>query len=499
MTYFLASVNAYTAVRPCFGIALFSKHQSNRTFAQDLDISGNVRRFLDFDTANFSDAGIIAPPPFSLELGDKGIFVILGTFQIDFLGNIDDLKDHFEEFQYVGTTLEIEAANLLGSYERLKNGLSELGWLSEPRDALKAWREAELSTFKALSKLRKQQADDRETDYSALEKEFSFLTTDPESPEWAKTWLRLWQQSYKRQKLIRIACWRADSGYRPQPDGGAVYRLSLDYANDPNYVAKHCLLWLRLADYWSTDWLALATSLFGFKGFREKLVDVALKKLSANLDEKSFHASAWRRLWQFCWTRLTNESTLLQYAEMYFDRVERISVRDGELLRNVLRSKGSISVFFRHISSWLIAYPRNSLTWADLYISAYQFRQTEELFKIGLHWLQEYGGTTNRWSVICKLLQSNISVENRTKMALNWLRRARWDLRSWPSVFCSSALAVRDVSVAQAFLSVGRSWMDQRPPWQRDRADVMKVCVHLTQNFGVADSENDLEDSRERK
>lgn len=425
-------------------------------------------------------------PSVSVDLDGDGLFIIIGIDNtIEFFGAKVELSEHFNNVEYLGSTLEIEAANLLGDFDRLSIGVRNLNWAADTANSFSKWKSLERQSFEDVQNVRRKQALPDHQRYPELEADYASLTSNPENSDWSVIWLRLWARGYRRDSLVKTACWRVDSGYAPLRDSARVYRTIIDHNRDTDYVGKYCLRWLSEAHYSWPDWIGLCASMWSRRVSRDAIMSVMIEQLSPEYFDVRFMQSAWRRAWQFAWTRLQNSDPLLSFAEAYFQFSDTIAVSDGEMLMYLFRDVENISRLHHVAVKWLSTYPRNTLIWADIYLASIEYEASNELIDVGHYWLREYGGTTNRWLRVWQSLESTLDKQNQIDLALMWLPRARWDLRSWPEVFSIAALRNHDSGVAKALSSIGARWLASYGRWSRSREDVRKLVRHLNDQLGV--------------
>ncbi|MEL6667223.1 MAG: hypothetical protein AAFQ24_13940 [Pseudomonadota bacterium] len=310
MSFFLSDLRLLGFGSHCFALPIFSKVGSNRSFTHDLNHEGRVVRFIEIEDDMLSSAYIAGLPNVKIDLGDFGLFTIVGDREILFQGNIDDLREHFLNHQYDDPVLELEAANLLGDRERMSIALEGFGWVRRGSPAAIQWAESEKRTFLALRKIRSGEKEQDTEQSSDLESDFDRLKAYPETDDWSRTWLSLWLQDFRRDALVKLACWRVDAGYDPQIDGALVYIRVLEGARDIEYAGNYCLRWLEMSPLGVVNWLKLAVSLWSRRAFQSDLNSLITEKLKSQLVSDDFAAPPWRRTWQFLWSRLGREHEL---------------------------------------------------------------------------------------------------------------------------------------------------------------------------------------------
>ncbi|MAB44576.1 MAG: hypothetical protein CMN67_03970 [Sphingomonadaceae bacterium] len=479
MSFHLSDLKVLGDGVPSFAIPIFSKIGSNRSFTHDLDTEGRVVRFIEFDDQFFRSAYIPNLPPLKVDLGEFGLFTLVDERDIIFQGNLSDLKAHFEDQCYDNSIIEIEAANLLGDRDRLSKALGSFRWVQNDNAISSKWAAAERRTFSKLRNIR-EGTDQRKAEKSSdLEPEFDRLKAFPETDDWSRTWINLWQQDFRRDALVKLAGWRVDAGYEPQRDGALVYIRALEGSRDADYTGKYSLKWLKSAPLSFVNWLKLAVALWSRKQIRFTFDEVVQSKLEDELASKDFSAPAWRRTWQFAWSRLKREDQLENMADQYFEIIHRLALPDGEMLLYLLRNPQNIERFYDHAVTWLIMYPRSTLVWADLFIAAFNFERSGALIEVGREWLATQGGATNRWRMIWEMFEPIIGRQEHTELGFDWLFRSRADLRSWTQVYSVIAFRVTDTWRQERLIEISGHWFNIRYPWHRDYENMRKITQHL--------------------
>ena len=96
MTFRLVELRSFNNNLSGFMLPVFSTKNSNQSFVQNLDISGNFKEFFPL-TMNLKKSDIL-PQITEISIGEKGIIAFIDKDKNPYIGNITYIKNQLKKF-----------------------------------------------------------------------------------------------------------------------------------------------------------------------------------------------------------------------------------------------------------------------------------------------------------------------------------------------------------------------------------------------------------------
>lgn len=479
MTFVCTALYSIEKSRSGFLLPAFSAPESNDTFFQDLSIDGRVERFIRVDTANLFHVPML-PPALNVSIGDFGLLAFLDDNGALEIGIPVELARAIEANAVSDPIVRMELASLRADRVMQKRALRDCREKFAGEQRFASWAKREKRLFrKVIQDFSNEKPGVDETE-ARLNKEFLEIEADLRDKGWTQRWLRLWGQGYERRRLVGIAYLRQDSNISFDADGPEVFRIILD-SEWSLEARQRSLDVLKSTPIEASGWFALYMLAYYRSGvLREDVFRVGLGALNNWLSEKNRKGQPqWISLWQF---HLRTGQAREEVRHLGVDFIRQVEVITVSVARNVLvplaRNEQSFEFIEDHILNWVAYNVRSDTVWASLFISSYKFGPVNFLHEIGIDWLRDLGGNLTQWIDIWHLYRNRISDEEYVFLGINWLGRARKDMRSWADVYFElfeDFSRMRDERIVQ----LGVEWMNSRQGNKSNRRKMSQVLEYM--------------------
>lgn len=415
-----------------FVIPLFSFQGSNQTFAQDLDHSGKIIRFIPANEMPLHPIQM-HPAPLIVDVGDQGIIGFIDDDENLELGTIDLLAENLRGVSVEDPFTRIELAALLKDRNLQAEALADSAELIDSAQSTIGWVKREVVTFEdVLSFSGFGREEENGEIKSQLWELLSRLEHDQTIEDWGGVWLRLWGQNFERRKLIGLAYLRQDQS----KDFGRQEVTIFSSIYDVEHTDEAFERLFRALDrtvLGTPQWIQSFQKILRMRYWeREEILELGIRKVLGTENA----ARDWVPLWNAVYPSQDHDDELLRVAVDYVMNTERLSPFVARtLLWNLADEPEYFQIVKGRTREWLLENVRSDNVWAYLFERTYGDVEDPELSSVGLRWLQSLGGNLSAWPKIWRMYRTELTEDESTSLALAWLGRARKDMLSWVKVF----------------------------------------------------------------
>lgn len=442
-----------------FVIPAFSIAGSNEIFFQDLYVDGRVREFVRVDTSNLFHVPII-PPLLSVSVGEFGLLAFIHDDNCLKIGTPLQLSKSIKVNLVSDPVTRMEIASLLGDKSMQKRALRECRNKFLDQRRFENWVRRETRLFRRVIVDFSKSASGSNDGLQPFDKEFREIEADLQDRNWMPKWLKLWENGYDKRRLVGVAYLRQDHEISFEGDGPEIFRrIAESDFRDGSY--ERCIKILSSTSLLSNGWYSLYVKLHYIRSdLQDRLKSIGFEALKQHLNacSKSDYYQ-WILLWHFEYRTSGFRSELANIGISFVKNCGRINVN---VVQNIIfplsRSEREFEFVRPEAVEWLISSFRSDTLWATLFIRAKTNGVDDVLHDCGLKWLYELGGNLNQWKQIWHLYRGYISEEQYIYIGLNWLRRARKDMKIWFEVFLE--LFENDgLKTSGELLQIGVDWL----------------------------------------
>jgi len=466
---------------PSFVIPTFTMHGSNEIFAQDLDQSGKIKRFLKIDQRQFyavQEIPIIA----TKGQGEQGLLAYWKEEGGVLIAEYNNLSELLAGYMTSDPFADLEIAALTDNDERRFAAVDAIVELFSDRQIAQEWRTQEVvAAGKGFSKASLDRPDN-DQQAGELDRKIDRLLADPENDKWAENWSLLWQSGYRQPELEEIALWWTDLGPGKGEKASQVYWTLIRSGRDTR-TWQYTYDWLSRNDIsvglWSAIWNAAQGKAQGKD--RDRLVVLAEQKLDRSIDTMNRPSQTWCILWYYLWQHRRDRSPCMALAakawkkagattRAYADFVIDPALTDSNCPDDVLEAA----------SYWLQNDMRSVTLWAEIWLKTDSKTNSPALDRIAEYWLSYYGGNMNLWREVWIKLSKRIDSEKSFSLAKSWLSRARWDLSSWPKIYNDLAQNKEFKNNIPYLISLGNSWQSYQGAYPANAMKIDKAMAYFS-------------------
>lgn len=480
MNFCLVELRSFNKNSSGFMLPVFSTQHSNQSFVQNLDVSGNVEEFFPL-TMDLKKSDIL-PPIIEISIGDKGIIAFIDENKNSYIGNILDIREKLKSIEIKNPLLKLELSSFLENSKMFQSALTECSFLFTDSSRFQSWEKREKDTFKSVIALRNApnpEKDNRDVNFRFAD-EMAILREDMKHEKWANIWSRVWNQSYRRRELIGLAALRRDRNLDLEENDGNVFLLALD-EDKSDFIVNRSIDWLNSVQITSQTWINLYYKIYSNIYKRtENFVEIGVSALKNTLKQHKPISQSTVRFFRFIATR--EYRSRQQVIDIGMEILTR-SNGSTDVVKYVayplIRDKDAFRTFREHTRYWVMNSFASSIMWASLFLKLAEDDFDPDLRDRGIEWLRLAGGNTTIWYDVWHTYDKYISEEQRIELALNWLKRARWDMKAWVKVYSEVFSSSLDHDYRHDLIAIGERWLNGGYGSRKVRTDVRKFVDYM--------------------
>ena len=465
-TFYLSGYVSPAEQSPTFVIPTFTKVGSNDAFVQNLSSGGQVLEFMLLREGLFYPVPVLAPC-ISLEESGTGLLAFWSDSGQVLVAPYGTMQDVVADVGAVDPFVDLELAAVLQDDQRAARAAEAVAVELGDTDIAKRWLAREVTTFRRARPDRSTHAPDGPAAAGPQDTSFQKLINNPKSGDWAERWMKLWRSGYKRMDLEQVALWWLDLRVGHADPQGYLLDCLVRESGDPRKFT-YARRWLEEQDlmvrFWTQVWSGVNSRIAADGRTSHRLL--ALEKLQNRKSHRLSITRNWSLIWTWLWRSDEHRETLARLAEQALSDEGSASRSFAEFVLQPLACSDNPSPPIVAASiNWLERNPRSDRLWADLFLTVFDITQDERLAQAGRRWVRVHGGNINRWRDVWKQLVGATPHDERFDAALAWLRRARWDLTTWPKVFDEAAAMRVSPEKTRDLFELGQRWTsgDARP------------------------------------
>lgn len=455
--YKLALFASLNPAPPCFVIPVFTTSTSNETFAQDLRVNGRIGTFMLFDPHDFLVVPSMAPA-IERRPGESGLLGYWAEEGVVLCGTSSQLKSVLAEIKDMdgeSPFVDVERATFLEDDQKLREATAAAAALFANESAQSSYYARVKRRVRLFQTLREEdlhQDDDDDEEVSGI---LSVLEHEKDNQAWIKYWKDAWSRFYGNSRLVNIACWRIMTAGLGDEEFSVI--------SDIRYYGSENLQ--SLYSWWLAN---RAVEQFGWIivwHLSDKAPEIyspqnAIEGLKLAFEQRSLRRQQWLLLaaWAKCFREfdgdreavasIARQNDGIGFHKEYF--IDSVVMPVHLKVPNDKWSRDKLYSWFNEDSG--------SSLWIRLFISyAPDILSPSGFIKSSVRWLRRYGTGTNRWYDLYQMVENDISEEESWSLRVMWLKSARKDLYSWPTVFESLADSARKENYTE-LAEIARSW-----------------------------------------
>ncbi len=470
---------------PSFLIPVFSRMGSNFGYVQELDQESKVLWFQPVQPELFHTVAVV-PPSLSLTRGSDGLLAYWIRDGSVAIGTHAQLAAKLKSVPTNEPFSALELASLLQDEVAEEIAASKISEILGEAAVARRWRARRLRALEAARRSLRAHGSRHVAAMPGPEHpDASQWWLSPEREGWADSWCREWYESTERAHLEEVALWWIEHPASNPIDQARLLGTLLREGSGPQ-VDVISMRWLERSDLSLPGWVEVwAIAYRKLLAHRQKLAVLGTSYLNDNIDRMDYAtmtSPGWPMIWRMLWDQPYIRRDLEAVADraigqqnassemvrlVYFKVLDERQTVDPKLLDHVILS----------IRAWLPKHLGNTKTWVKAYLRMWDYYEPrEDFFEIGINWLGGFGASMNGWLDIWLKLYEVSDKNQMISLAIAWLRRARWDLTSWPKVFDSVASAGGE-EIKDELREIGRDWL----AWggSRRKRDLIKYSMHM--------------------
>lgn len=483
--YTLAEIISLAEENRGFVLPIFSYSKSNLSYAQNLDIYGNIKSFI-----AIADSGEMrlphTPPAISLEVGDRGVLCFIDDSDTLHIGSVEEMREKLSHIEISSPFLSIEVSSLLNNKSMHKSAITECSSYFSSERIRSSWISREKKSFSS-SQIKDRPADEKKNNNRDLLIAYEEISSNFDHEKWNSIWLRLWKQGFEKRKLADLASLRIDTGRAPGRDGPALFSEILNEKFGRQYAEK-AMQCLEKSGLDSDNWVQLYGMLARMISDRERMRNAAMQALRASAASKSTHKWRWLSLAR----RMNNETryddhghqSMMSISISYLENNRGLSNDAAEVtLLPFMHYAKDHSIIYKSAFDWVTSSQRSTNAWSEIYIKLLEIDDNPQLVKAGIEWLQNLGGNVISWRQVWRRLEKYVDRKSHRELAIDWLRRARWDMGVWVIVF-QELIEESDHAEKLQLREISASWINGGFGNQRNRTRMRQVHAYLDAILG---------------
>lgn len=475
--YTCCSVYSLTTMADGFLIPAFSRTDSNALFFQDLNYEGILQNFYQFDESSVFSTSFIVPP-IPLKIGDFGLIAFVDDEGRLYLENAVQIQESVKAVRVADPFTNLELATFTKNRKLHEDSLIEASAKFSNRPGKRIWVKSEAGMFERHLAGGLRTSSEKVESNSDLISQIEMLETDLQNEGWGAIWMRLWGQSYERFKLVGLANLKFDINGFDHKDALSIFFL-ISKSDFSEHSHQRLVRSLAVADLGRIDWSqAYHYAFWRYHDLREELLQVGLGKLQ-EFKANDSSSGNWISIWSTVYGYSAKDEILLEMGVEYVFRRGYISY---DMARTLILALCDRPTYFAQcanmVTDWLEYGMRSDNVWARIFLTSFHHNPSEKIVEIGIDWLDSLGGNLTAWGEVWRVLENKVDPTRHTKLALQWLARARRDLREWVDVYF--LLFERgDKALYPALAKLGIEWHNGRHGNNANRKRVFQALRYI--------------------
>lgn len=476
--YTCSALYSISSTKRGFVIPAFNKMGSNDLYFQDLSVHGKVERFLRADTRNLYFVEVL-PPALQIVIGELGILAFIDDMGDLQIGSPIHLAHSIDANLVESPVTRIELSSLRGDRQMQKRAIRDCEGKFGGQDRFERWAKREKRLFRRAFEEGAEK--EREVDEAnrILDAEFLEIEKTLDDPNWPKRWLKLWGKGYDQRKMMGIAYYRQDASITFDVEGPEIFRHILDFERSSE-ATKRAIRVLADSSLASTSWFFLFIQLYRWnKSSLEELTELGLTKLKEWSDQGRGYLRNWISVWRYLLTFSQARHDLYALAIDYIKSLKYINASVAEsLLTPLSKILDDLDPIEDEIVDWLTSVIRSDTTWATLFLNSFPKIKTTQLYDVGVYWLENLGGNLSQWIHVWHLYENEMDDADYTRIAIEWLGRARKDMHVWVEVYTELHTKFGLVDNLR-FIQLGADWIQSLQGNAKNRKRMTQLLKYM--------------------